>query len=93
MLQAFHRLNRTEYQNTIRDLLALDINAESLLPHDESGHGFDNVNVGDLSPTLLDRYLTAADGHRNLMMTMAMDLSAKRGVALRLPLDLDEFNA
>ena len=58
--EALRRLNRTEYQSTIRDLLALDINAESLLPHDESGHGFDNVNVGDLSPTLLDRYLTAA---------------------------------
>lgn len=54
------RLNRTEYQNAIRDLLALDIDATSLLPPDESSHGFDNVTVGDLSPTLLDRYITAA---------------------------------
>ncbi len=54
------RLNRTEYQNAIRDLLALEIDAASLLPADESGHGFDNVNVGDLSPTLLNRYISAA---------------------------------
>ena len=56
----FRRLNRTEYQNAIRDLLALDIDASALLPTDESSHGFDNVTVGDLSPTLLDRYITAA---------------------------------
>ncbi|MCZ6890589.1 MAG: DUF1592 domain-containing protein, partial [Gammaproteobacteria bacterium] len=46
--------------NAIRDLLALDIDATTLLPNDESGHGFDNVNVGDLSPALLDRYISAA---------------------------------
>ena len=56
----FRRLNRTEYQNAIRDLLALDIDATALLPNDESSRGFDNVTVGDLSPTLLDRYITAA---------------------------------
>ena len=56
----FRRLNRTEYQNAIRDLLALDVDAASMLPGDESSHGFDNVTVGDLSPTLLDRYITAA---------------------------------
>lgn len=54
------RLNRTEYQHAIRDLLALDIDAEALLPADESSLGFDNITVGDLSPTLLDRYITAA---------------------------------
>ncbi len=54
------RLNRTEYQNAIRDLLALEIDATALLPADESSHGFDNVTVGELSPTLLDRYITAA---------------------------------
>ena len=54
------RLNRTEYQNAIRDLLLLDIDATSLLPSDESGHGFDNVTVGDLPPALLDRYISAA---------------------------------
>ena len=58
--ETLRRLNRTEYQNAIRDLLALDIDAASLLPADESGHGFDNVNVGDLSATLLNRYISAA---------------------------------
>ena len=58
--ETFRRLNRTEFQNAIRDLLALDIDATALLPVDESGFGFDNVNVGDLSPALLDRYIAAA---------------------------------
>src|SRR6186713_1364803 len=58
--ETLRRLNRTEYQNAVRDLLALDIDAASLLPPDESGYGFDNVTVGDLPPTLLDRYISAA---------------------------------
>jgi hypothetical protein len=58
--ETFRRLNRTEYQNAIRDLLALEIDAAALLPKDEASHGFDNVTVGDLSPTLLDRYISAA---------------------------------
>ncbi|HYP13171.1 MAG TPA: DUF1587 domain-containing protein, partial [Bryobacteraceae bacterium] len=56
----FRRLNRTEYRNAIRDLLAVEVDVTSLLPSDESSHGFDNVTVGDLSPTLLERYLSAA---------------------------------
>jgi hypothetical protein len=55
------RMNRTEYQNAIRDLLALDVDVTSLLPADDSSYGFDNVTVGDLSPTLLDRYVSAAE--------------------------------
>jgi uncharacterized protein DUF1592/uncharacterized protein DUF1588/uncharacterized protein DUF1587/uncharacterized protein DUF1595/uncharacterized protein DUF1585/cbb3-type cytochrome c oxidase subunit III len=55
------RLTRTEYQNAIRDLLALDVDVASLLPADDSSYGFDNVTVGDLSPTLLDRYISAAE--------------------------------
>jgi hypothetical protein len=55
------RLTRTEYRNAVRDLLALDVDVTSLLPADESSYGFDNVTVGDLSPTLLDRYVTAAE--------------------------------
>jgi hypothetical protein len=58
--ETIRRLTRLEYQNAIRDLLALDIDATALLPADEASHGFDNVTVGDLSPTLLDRYITAA---------------------------------
>jgi len=55
------RLTRTEYQNAIRDLLALEVDVASLLPADDSSYGFDNVTVGDLSPTLLDRYVSAAE--------------------------------
>ena len=58
---SIRRLTRTEYQNAIRDLVALDVDGASLLPADESSFGFDNVTVGDLSPTLLDRYVAAAE--------------------------------
>jgi cytochrome c553 len=58
--ETFRRLNRTEYQNAIRDLLALNIDAAELLPKDDVSHGFDNVIAGDLSPMLLDRYISAA---------------------------------
>ena len=58
--ETIRRLNRTEYQNSIRDLLALDIDSTSLLPADQPSHGFDNLLLGDLTPTLLDRYVTAA---------------------------------
>jgi len=57
---SLRRLTRTEYQNTIRDLLALQVDASALLPADESSHGFDNITVGDLSPTLLSRYVSAS---------------------------------
>jgi hypothetical protein len=54
------RLTRAEYQNAIRDLLSVQIDATTLLPADEASHGFDNVTVANLSPTLLDRYISAA---------------------------------
>jgi len=59
--ETFRRLNRIEYQNAIRDLLALDIDATALLPKDEASHGFDNVTVGDLSPAFLNRSISAAE--------------------------------
>jgi Protein of unknown function (DUF1592)/Protein of unknown function (DUF1588)/Protein of unknown function (DUF1587)/Protein of unknown function (DUF1585)/Protein of unknown function (DUF1595)/Planctomycete cytochrome C len=56
-----HRLNRAEYSNAVRDLLAVDIQAGSLLPADDSGYGFDNIaDVLSMSPALLERYLSAA---------------------------------
>ncbi len=58
--ETFRRLNRTEYQNAIRDLLGLEIDAAAMLPQDEESFGFDNVTVGNLSATLLDRYITSA---------------------------------
>ena len=58
---AIHRLNRAEYGNAIRDLLALELDARSLLPVDDSGYGFDNIaDVLSVSPGLLDRYMSAA---------------------------------
>ena len=59
--ETFRRLNRTEYHNAIRDLLALEVDVASLLPSDSSSYGFDNVTVGNLSPTLLERYVSAAE--------------------------------
>lgn len=56
-----HRLNRAEYVNAVRDLLALDIDGESLLPADDAAYGFDNIaDLLSVSPSLLDRYLFAA---------------------------------
>ncbi|MCY4602170.1 MAG: DUF1592 domain-containing protein, partial [Acidobacteria bacterium] len=56
-----HRLNRAEYTNAVRDLLALEIDGGALLPADIVGHGFDNL-AGTLavSPSLMDRYMSAA---------------------------------
>lgn len=58
--ETFRRLTRIEYQNAVRDLLSLEIDATTLLPKDESSHGFDNITVADLSPSLLNRYVSAA---------------------------------
>lgn len=58
---ALHRLNRTEYANAIRDLLAVDIDVASLLPPDDMSHGFDNMaDVLTVSPTLMEGYIRAA---------------------------------
>ncbi|MEZ5352305.1 MAG: DUF1592 domain-containing protein [Bryobacteraceae bacterium] len=86
--ETLRRLNRTEYQNAIRDLLALDIDAASLLPADESGHGFDNVNLGDLSPTLLNRYISAAQKISRLAVGTTQ--SSLQSDTIGLPADLTQ---
>ena len=59
--KSLHRLNRTEYGNAIRDLLALPIDASAYLPNDSEAYGFDNIaDVLGTDPSLLDRYLSAA---------------------------------
>ena len=60
--EAVHRLNRAEYANAIRDLLALDLDVSALLPADNiDEHGFDNMaDVLTMSPALMERYLSAA---------------------------------
>jgi len=56
-----HRMNRAEYQNAIRDLLALEIDASTYLPADDSSNGFDNIaGTLSISPTLLESYVAAA---------------------------------
>ena len=56
-----HRLNRAEYSNAIRDLLALDLDHAASLPADDSGYGFDNIGeVLTVSPLLLEKYMATA---------------------------------
>lgn len=84
----FRRLNRTEYQNAIRDLLAVDVDVTALLPSDDASHGFDNVTVGNLSPTLLERYLGAA----RKISRLAIGIPPKQvgGETVMLPPDLTQ---
>ncbi len=57
----FHRLNRTEYANAVRDLLGVEIDPKAMLPPDEQAFGFDNnADALSMQPALLDRYLNAA---------------------------------
>ena len=59
--ESFHRLNRAEYRNAVRDLLHLDVDVSALLPADDASYGFDNIaGVLRFSPTLMERYLNAA---------------------------------
>ena len=59
--ETIHRLNRTEYTNAVRDLLALEIDGRELLPADDQSYGFDNIaDVLSLSTSLLERYMLAA---------------------------------
>ena len=56
-----HRLNRTEYANSIRDLLGVQVDVATLLPPDNMSHGFDNMSdVLTISPALMDAYIRAA---------------------------------
>jgi hypothetical protein len=59
--KSLHRLNRTEYANAIRDILAYDIDVTTLLPADDAAEGFDNIaDVLSVSPTLIQSYISAA---------------------------------
>jgi hypothetical protein len=80
-----HRLNRVEYQNAIRDLLGLEIDATKFLPSDNSTHGFDN-NAGALtmSPALMEAYLSAAAKISQLALGRA---TAPREVVYPVPSD------
>lgn len=79
----FRRLTRTEYQNAIRDLLSLDVDVTTMLPADEASHGFDNITVGELSPTLLNRYIAAAQSISRLAIGSAMKSPGGKTVRIR----------
>ena len=67
-----HRLNRYEYRNTVRDLLAVDFQADKNFPTDDSGYGFDNIgSVLTVSPLLMSKYISAAQ--RIAARAMALD--------------------
>ena len=79
----FRRLNRTEYRNAIRDLLNLDVDVAALLPRDDASYGFDNVGVVELSPTLMERYLGAAQKISRLAVGSLAVVPGSRVVVLR----------
>ncbi len=86
--QAFHRLNQTEYRNSVRDLLDLDIEVTELIPPDAPDqHGFDNnAEVLALSPVLVERYVSAA--HKIAELAVG---AAPRGASIKtykVPLNL-----
>jgi hypothetical protein len=88
-VETFHRLNRAEYKNAIRDLLAVDADVASMLPADDSDkHGFDNVaSTLSVSPTLLERYISAARKLSRLAVGVAppaVSIDTYRGVVLEL---------
>ena len=70
-----HRLNRVEYANAVRDLFGLEVDVNALLPADDEHHGFDNIaEVLSVSPTLIERYLSAA---QRISQLVVGDLSLK----------------
>ena len=80
-----HRLNRAEYANAVRDLLALELDATQFLPSDDASRGFDNqAGTLTLSPALLDAYLSAAARVSRLAMGTA---SSPTQVTYRVPED------
>jgi hypothetical protein len=78
------RLNRTEYKNTVRDLLGADFNPTEGFPTDDVGHGFDNIgDVLTLSPLLMERYLDAAETIANRVIVVNLPKPPVRYLAGR----------
>ena len=85
-----HRLNRTEFQNAVRDLLALEIDAAILVPADDQSYGFDNIaGVLKVSPTLLERYMSAARQISRLAVGASM--MTPTGETFRVVSDLSQY--
>src|SRR6185369_15834195 len=78
------RLNRTEYGNTIRDLVGLDFTPADDFPSDDIGHGFDNIgDVLSISPILMERYLAAAESVVNRAILVDLPKPRKQRTAGR----------
>jgi len=82
------RLTRTEYQHAIRDLLALEVDVTDLLPKDDASFGFDNVSAVSFSPTLIEKYLTAAQKVTRLALGTPVPAPVSR--VFSLPGDLTQ---
>jgi hypothetical protein len=82
------RLTRLQYQNAVRDLLALEVDAAALLPPDESSHGFDSATAGTLSPTLVERTLAAA--HKISRLAVGAVGRSPGGDTFRVPPDVTQ---
>lgn len=77
----YRRLNRTEYNNTIRDLLMVDLRPASQFPPDDTGYGYDNIgDVLSVSPMLMEKYIRAA----NAVADKALDTSDLERLDLEL---------
>ncbi|WP_395719105.1 DUF1592 domain-containing protein [Prosthecobacter sp.] len=77
----FRRLNRTEYNNTIRDLLMVDMRPANEFPPDDTGYGYDNIgDVLSVSPLLMEKYIRAA----NAVAEQAFDTSEVERIDLEL---------
>lgn len=86
--ETLHRLNRAEYRNVIRDVLALDVDVAAMLPADSGSFGFDNVaGTLKLDQALLERYLAAADQVSRTALGRPM---APTSVEFRLPNDFPQ---
>src|SRR5580704_16252439 len=84
-----HRLNRTEYANSIRDLLDLEIDPTTLLPADDSSEGFDNIaDALAISPALLERY--AATAAKLSRLAVGDPTISPSTVTYRIPSDLSQ---
>lgn len=76
------RLNRTEYRNTIRDLMGVDFNATAEFPADDTGHGFDNIgDVLTISPLLMEKYIAAAKTIVGQSVPLSDRVPAERRIA------------
>ena len=72
------RLNRVEYENTVRDLFDVNVSVKEMLPEDGVSHGFDNVGASlNISPVLMERYLEAADAVINQAIAPVHKLISK----------------